>query len=169
MNFVLRTGFLTALAATTGLSLAQTNTIGLSFECHLGSFKLIRGKGKAEFSFSGTVLLADFKGKESVSGNVKVEYDDKAKHRKAYFGKGKITVDGEWSGIQAFGSDFKGRFVGVGFMRMVGEFDKNMKTGTYWYDDEPTDVRAWYTSTFTVAVPPPREYGGLKPKRRGGG
>lgn len=149
--------------------MAQANPVGINFQCHVGSFKLIRCKGKAEFTFNGTVLISNLKGKETVVGNVKVEYDDKSKQRKAYFGKGKIVLDGEWTGVQAFGSDFKGRFAGVGFMRMVAEFDSKMQTGTFWYDDMPKDVQPWYTSTITVPIPPNRRTFGVEPKRRGGG
>lgn len=138
------------------------------FETGIGSFKLKNCTGKTTFSFEGTVLVAGLDGTVSVSGNLKKEYENVKEKRVAYFGKGSITVTGKWRGVQWFGENLKGQFDGRGFMQFVGEFDKNMNTGHYWYQSAP-DKNIWYTAGMTVTIPPPEFIKNQKPVRSGGG
>jgi hypothetical protein len=58
---------------------------------------------------------------------------------------------------------------GNAIIRLTGEFDRNLDTGSYWYDD-PTNKRPWQaTGTINIVVPP-QEWSGERPKeRRAGG
>ncbi len=112
----------------------------MHLQTNLGSFKLVDGKGRAEFTFTGTVLLSQVKGQASVTGDVRKEYD--ARGRQVYSGTGKVVVVGSWRGIQWFGRNMKGFWYGAGVARVGGEFDRNLKTGELWYDD-PKTVMAW--------------------------
>ena len=124
----------------------------MHFQANVGSFKLIDGKGHAEVSFTGTILVSKYKGKPIVvTGNVRQEYKDK--DREIWFGTGKFIVDGQWHGIQWFGKDMVGVWTGAGLIRIAGEFDKNLDTGTYWYGDS-TEKKPWYANgTMTVENP----------------
>lgn len=135
---------------------------------HIGSFKLINGKGSTSFSFQGTVLLVDVKGDIKVEGSLKLEFDDPKMKRKAYFGKGKITVTGEWRGIQWFGSELTGMVKGVCTVRLSGEFDNNLDTGFYWFANKPAEKLQWYTTGMTVQVPQDPRLN-PNPVRRSGG
>jgi hypothetical protein len=138
------------------------------WKSNIGSFKLLNGNGTTTFSFNGTVLISGLEGTLKKEGNLKEEYNDKKKNRVAYFGTGRITVTGKWRGIQVFGRNLTGRFAGYGFMRMVGEFDKDLNTGSYWFESKPNRIMPWYTSSMTIQVPPATDRMGSGVKRGGG-
>ncbi len=117
----------------------------------LGSFKSLDGEGRFEINFSGTVLIAKLNGKVDVSGKIKKEFDKDS--RAVYTGTGKITITGNWRGFQWFGHDMNGVWYGKGLIRISGEFDRELNTGSYWYDD-PTKKFNWSaTSVMTVTLP----------------
>lgn len=160
--------FSTTLAA---ISFAQGQKSPFSDTIHLktsiGSFKLIDGKGSTSFSFEGTVLIIDAVGPVKVEGAVKKEFDNPKMKRVSYFGKGKITVNGSWRGIQWFGTNLEGYVKGKCTIRLTGEFDRNLDTGFYWYGDRVNDKNPWYVAGITVPLPEdPRM--NPKPIRRGG-
>lgn len=163
--------FRTGLAGMAALTVAVAGAQGLSDTIHLqtsiGSFKMIDGKGTASFSFEGTVLLVDVQGSVKAEGNLRVEFDEPKMKRKAYYGKGKLTIQGSWRGIQWFGSNLLGSVKGTSKIRLTGEFDKNLSTGTYWYGNKTQDKLPWYTTGITVVVPEDPRLN-PKPTRRGG-
>lgn len=109
----------------------------------IGSARFIDGVGRLELSFTGTLLISGYKGDAAaVSGNVRKEYDEKG--RTVYFGTGKVVFSGNWRGIQWFGRDFKAVWYGTGIVRIRGEFDKDLNTGEYWFND-PNDKQYWAT------------------------
>lgn len=137
----------TVVVATLGsIAVAQTPSVNwkpkagdpvdtIFMETNLGSFRLINGKGRVEFSFTGTVLVSGLKGTVTPTGNVRKEYDKNG--RVAYFGTGKMVVDGEWRAVQWFGRNMKGTWWGAGIVRMYGEFDSKLDTGLYWFASDP--------------------------------
>lgn len=137
----------------------------IHFKTKLGSFKMIDGIGKVDMTFSGTVMFNKYKGAPlKIEGKVKQEYDDK-RGRVALFGTGRIVFSGEWRGVQWFGTDMNAVWTGNGNLRIVGDFDKNLSTGTYWYDD-PKKVQYWPTAVWEIGVPE-RKYGATaEPKER---
>lgn len=144
----------------------------LNFKCNLGSFKLLPKSGMAdghiEMSFTGTLLVSQFDGKITVSGNLKKEFEGYG--RAAYFGTGKVVIDGKFRGVQWFGSGLSGKWTGNGVARLYGEFDRNLDTGKYWYENL-NDVKPWGTYGLTAEVPERVMSQGdtnVVPKRRGG-
>lgn len=137
----------------------------LHMQTKIGSFRLIDGKGRVEFSFTGTVLLSKVKGTVTATGNLRKELDDKNLGKTVYTGTGKITVVGEWRAVQWFGKDMSGYWFGFGAARLVGEFDKDMNTGFFWYDD-PTAKQYWFANNVTSVFLPQNEMAGIKPIRR---
>lgn len=133
------------------------------------SAKRIRAEGRVEVVFTGTVLINDLKGKVITSGSIRKEYD---KHgRTAYFGKGKLIIEGEFWAVQFFGTKMDARWTGWGIARMYGEFDENLETGFYWFDNAPKKTY-WSPFGSTISLPHPLPAGtGLKPTERkpGGG
>lgn len=126
---------------------------------NLGSFRSIDGEGRLEFSFSGTVLLANVDGRVTQTSNLRKEYelkDAKGKViRQVFSGTGRFVIEGKWRAVQWFGSDMRAVWWGKGFMRITGEFDRNLRTGDYWYDN-PAQKQAWpSTSLLTLTLPPP--------------
>lgn len=164
-----RLPFAAALLAVASLCSAQRaqGSDLINLRTSIGSFKLISGEGIASFTFEGTVLLIDVKGDVKVEGKVKKEFDDPKLKRKAYFGKGKITVNGSWRGIQWFGSNMQGTVKGKSIIRLAGEFDKNLDTGEYWFGNDTQNKRPWYTAGITVVVPEDLRMN-PQPTRRGG-
>lgn len=146
---------------------AQGMSDTINLQTSIGSFKMIDGKGTTSFSFEGTVLLIDVRGSIKTEGNLKLEFDEPKMKRKAYYGKGRITVSGEWRGIQWFGSNLLGWVKGSSKIRLTGEFDRNLSTGTYWYGNKTQDKLPWYTTGITVVVPEDPRLN-PKPTRRGG-
>jgi len=152
---------------------SYANTEGMTtfhMQTKLGSFKFIDAEGRADVSFSGTLLLTKHEGGsfQIVEGKLRKEYD--AKGRTVYTGKGRIVVTGKWRGLQWFGSDMKSVFYGRGFVRLTGEFDRNLNTGDFWYENEPKKA---FPSTSVISLPIPQaNYGAnkkLKPIPRSGG
>lgn len=146
---------------------AKPKTDTIFFETKIGSFKLLNCSGKASFSFEGTVLVAGYEGTITPSAGLKKEFESKENKRVAYFGKGTITVEGKWRGIQWFGKNLNGFFDGNGIMRLAGEFDENMNTGHYWYKSN-TAKEIWYSVGIERTIPPPDYLKGTKPVRGGG-
>lgn len=141
---------------------ASTGTI--NFETGLGSFRMIDGRGRTEFSFQGTVMISNLKnGRVQTAGNIRKEFE--GKDRVAYFGTGRITVSGEWRAIQWFGRDLKGSWTGAGVMQMYGEFDRNLNTGQFWYEDRE-QAQFWGPYGITAMVPQQRLSGGAQPQIR---
>ncbi len=135
-----------------------------SMKTALGSFKLLGHsdedpvRGHFEVSFTGTILVSGLAsgGKLVTSGNVREEYSDAKHNKREFFGTGKLIVDGTVRSIQWFGRDLVGSFEGRGLLRLYGEFDKQSKTGDYWFG-APTDANAkripWGTTGMQVEVP----------------
>lgn len=147
---------------------AAERTDTMFFETNIGSFKLLNCKGTLNFSFEGTVLISGLEGPLTVTGPLKKEYESADKKRIAYYGKGTIVAKGKWRGIQWFGQNMKGSFDGIGIIRMVGEFDKNMNTGYYWYKSNP-EKQIWYSAGTERTIPQPEAAVPKKPVRAGGG
>ncbi len=128
-----------------------------------------RAEGRIEVQFTGTVLINDLKGTVIATGSIKKEYD---KHgRQAYFGKGKLIIEGEFWAVQFFGTKMDARWTGWGIARLYGEFDEDLKTGFYWFDNAPKKTY-WSPFGSTISLPHPLAAGtGVKPIERkpGGG
>lgn len=140
-------------------------------QTNLGSFKIIDGEGRIEFTFAGTVLLTKHTEGEMkvLSGKLRKEYDKNG--RAVYTGSGKLLVTGKWRGLQWFGSDMTGVWYGKGFARITGEFDKNLNTGSYWYEDPSKKMPFPSSSVISLAIPPTNFGADLKapPKPNQGG
>lgn len=136
----------------------------LSFASKLGSFKLqLRDdkdlvKGTLELNFTGTVLVSGLSkdGVVTMGSGVRLEYKNDQQNRRVYFGTGTLKITGTARSVQFFGRDLTGTFLGRGVFRFYGEFDKNLKTGDYWYG-MPTDAKAertpWGTYGMQAVVP----------------
>lgn len=139
----------------------------LHLQSNLGSFKIIPGQGRIEVNFTGTFLVSGLKGTQTVTGDVKKEFE--GMDRIVYHGTGKIVVEGEWRSLHWFGSDMNAVWYGSGAIRISGEFDKDLKTGTFWYDD-PEDIGYWTTNMVQFTLPPFNPTGSAgTPTRRGSG
>lgn len=139
-----------------------TNTAGfgtMHFQTRLGSCKIIDGKGRLEMNFRGSVLINKLKGTSTFTGNVRKEYSKDG--REVWNGQGKVVVTGEWRGIQWFGRDLTAVWFGAGMVRLSGEFDRNQKTGEYWYDD-PANIHYWPGSG-SIDLPCPENRAGFNP------
>jgi hypothetical protein len=136
----------------------------LHFQTNLGSLKSLDGEGKFEMDFKGTVMVSHFKGSTppQFTGNLRLQFS--GHDRVVYFGTGHMAIEGKWRAIQWFGTNLKGVWNGYGIIRLVGEFDKNLNTGTYYYDD-PTEVKYWQTSIVPIWVPEPRSQT-MEPRER---
>ena len=148
-----------ASAAERGQFANRRDMAVMRLNTNLGSFRCIDGEGRLEFSFSGTVLLASIEGTVTPSGNLRKEYelkDAKGKViRQVYSGTGRFVIEGKWRAVQWFGSNMRAVWWGKGFMRITGEFDRNLRTGDFWYDN-PAQKQAWpSTSLLTLTLPPP--------------
>ena len=140
----------------------------LHMQCNLGSFKIIPGEGRIEIDFNGSVLVSGLEGDIEVSEGLVEEFTKFG--RSIYHGTGKITVSGKWRAVQWFGTDMQADWYGKGLCRITGEFDRDLKTGEYWYDD-PEDKGYFATSMMEITLPE-RKVGfapGVTPQRRGGG
>jgi hypothetical protein len=144
-----------------------TNTGTLSMKATIGSFKLVRhsdqdpAKGHFEVSFSGSLLLSglDPKGTVQTTGSLRLEYYNKQHNERVYYGTGKIVVDGTLLAIQCFGNNIEGTFIGRAIFHLAGEFDKDGKTGAYWYGqfaDTRAERQIWETSGTEVKLPEDR-------------
>lgn len=140
--------------------LIKTDGFGtMHFQTRLGSFKIIDGKGRVEINFKGSVLISKLKGTSVFSGNVRKEYSKN--DREVWTGQGKVVVTGEWRGIQWFGRDLTAVWFGAGMIRLSGEFDREQKTGEYWYEDA-TNIRYWPGSS-SIDIPCPENRAGYNP------
>ena len=134
----------------------------LHFSTKLGSFKLLSIEdelisGHIEMTFSGTILLTGA-AKPVLSGSLREEYRYPDLQKVAYSGKGKLVVDGPLKSLQWFGSDLNAVFTGRGKVRLVGEFDKNLDTGEYWFTD-PKKKMPWPANNLQELVVPPYSVG----------
>jgi len=123
----------------------------LNLTTKIGSFKLLDGIGRVEISFTGTMLIHRLKGTAVPAGNLKREYADR--DREVYHGTGSIVIDGEFRGIQWFGTNMKGVWRGRGVARIAGEFDQNLETGYYWYGKDPNRKIPWSMYGLTIMNP----------------
>lgn len=140
----------------------------LHMTSNLGSFKIYPGEGRIEIDFSGTILISNLQGEVVKSPEILQEYS--GYNRTVYHGTGKIVVSGKWRAVQWFGTDMKADWYGKGLCRITGEFDRDLKTGEYWYKD-PEDKGNWATSMLVITLPE-RKTGNAPnviPQKRGGG
>ncbi len=122
------------------------------FQCNIGSFRILDGEGRVEVNFRGTVLISKLEGDAVPSGNLRKEYE--AHDRIIYTGQGKLVVTGKWRAVQWFGRDMTAVWYGRGIARVVGEFDRNMQTGRYWYDKPEEWMPFQATGITNVFLPP---------------
>lgn len=125
-------------------------------ETNVGSFKILQQgevfpSGDLTMSFSGSVMISGLNGKVVPEGNVRREYNEPTRERQVWFGDGKLTVSGSFQAVQWFGRNLKAKFNGNGIIRLYGEFDKNLETGSYWFD--PAKKNFWGNFGATVVVP----------------
>lgn len=129
----------------------------LYFSTKVGSFKILQKgpdampKGTVTMSFTGSVLISNLKGTVTPSGSVRREYNDAKRNKQVWFGTGKLVISGEFQAIQWFGRDLNAQFHGNAVVRLVGEFDKDLETGYFWFD--PAHKQFWGNNMRTVAVP----------------
>ncbi len=119
----------------------------LHFQTSIGSGRSIRSSGRLQVSFKGSIVIRELKGTAQLAGNLRKEFEKDGYI--SYFGQGTITLNGEWTSAYFFGTGIKGVWYGRGLMRVAGEFDQNLETGTYWYDD-PTQKYFFPSSTTTL-------------------
>lgn len=133
---------------------------------NIGTFKIINGQGRADITFSGSMLVSGYEGDALViQGKIRKEFSRDG--RTVYFGKGRIVFSGKWRAIQWFGEDMKGVWYGNGVIRMRGEFDKDMNTGEFWGRDPKQKNYFPSMGTIDVALPDRMPRGAvLAPKRR---
>ncbi len=144
---------------------AQSGNLGrptgngtIHFQTKLGSFKIIAvGKepvtGTLTMTFTGSLLISGAKTPPIIKGNVIEEYSNKEFDKVGYHGTGSVTVTGPLRSIEWFGSNMSGVFNGRAQVRLYGDFDQNLHTGTYWTTD-PTQVNEWSAnSVMTIYVP----------------
>lgn len=140
----------------------------LHMRTRLGSFRLIDGRGRVEFTFKGTVLISRLKGTWKLDGAARKEYE--GRDRLVLNGRGRIVVTGEWRAVQWFGSDMEGVWYGFGIARLQGEFDRDLNTGEYWFED-PRDKRPWLANNVVDVTVPTRKIGAnpnAKPRPKSG-
>jgi len=140
------------------------------FKAGVGSFKILGGndipaEGQLGFDFTGTVLVSgiDPKAKLTVTGAVDKEIDNQQYSKQVFFGHGHMAIDGKFKAVQFFGRDVNASFNGWGVVRMTGEFDKNLDTGSYWYANDPKSKYPWGTSMVQAPVPVPYQHAGPAP------
>jgi len=131
----------------------------LFYNANIGSFKILGNEttpaeGQLDMTFNGTVLISDMDpaSKLVITGSVRKEIDDVKDHKVVYHGSGRLTFIGKVRGIQFFGRDLRASYNGFGVVRMVGEFDKNLDTGLWWYAGD-TEKQFWATSLITIPLP----------------
>jgi hypothetical protein len=151
----------------------------LHFQTAIGSFKTISSFGKIVMDFKGSVMLSSYKASTpgmfgtsvqgqdlpKIEGDVKLQFE--GHNRLVYFGSGRLTIDGAWRAIQWFGRDLKATWTGAGMIRLVGEFDKDLNTGTFTYDD-PKAIHYWPTSVTPTQLPEPKSSANIQPMERTG-
>lgn len=130
------------------------------FNTNVGSFKIlgineIPVEGTIDLEFKGTVLVSDLEPGSSivVSPGIRREIDDKKLNKQVYFGHGRITIEGKLRALQFFGTDLRARFDGFGFIRLYGEFDRNLDTGLFWFKGFETQQAPWNNGGISFSVP----------------
>jgi hypothetical protein len=131
----------------------------MHFQTHLGSYKIIDGHGRVEMDFTGTVLIDALKGDYKFTGTVRKELEKYG--RVLYNGKGHLVITGTWRALQWFGRDMQGVWYGKGVMRVSGEFDRDQKTGEFWFED-PDKIMYWPGGS-SIDVPMPTQIQGYNP------
>jgi hypothetical protein len=130
---------------------------------------LIDGEGRVEVSFKGTILISRLVGEAIPTGNIKLEHETPDKQRRLYSGQGTFVISGKWRAVQWFGSDMRLRWNGKGIIRITGEFDRNLETGRYWYDEPDKWQPLPSTSMITLTVPQQRLTPNVTPRERPSG
>ncbi|HRF60581.1 MAG TPA: hypothetical protein PLH94_11810 [Fimbriimonadaceae bacterium] len=144
---------------------AKADYATLHLRTKLGSFRMIDGQGRVEIQFTGTLLVSQLKGNIGITGQVKKEFDKEG--RQVWFGTGRAIITGSFRAIQWFGRNMQAVWFGKGVCQIVGEFDKDLNTGEYWFDD-PKDRMAWSASTLmTIVLPRPSAMPNVQPRERG--
>jgi hypothetical protein len=151
---------------------------------NVASFKILpKGdelpSGRLDFSFEGTVLVTGLEPGSylKTEGKIRKEYEDKAHGKQVFFGKGRILIVGKFSNCQWFGRNLDFTFKGSGSVRMITEYDSNLKTGKYWFNPEKKEDLQPTLMGIPVPNerrgPPPaitrEEYEAQKKKLKGGG
>jgi hypothetical protein len=144
----------------------------LNFESTVGSFKVLGAneepaEGTLDLTFNGTVLISGLDGTVQTTGSLVKEYDNAARKKTVYFGRGRIVVKGKYKAVQFFGKNLRGTHNGWGIFRFYGEFDRNLNTGFAWFD--PAEKLPWGTGGFTLANPLPPSQQRIQPRVRPGG
>lgn len=139
----------------------------MHFRSNVGSFKMIDGQGRVTIDFQGTMLISRHEGPApTIEGNLRVEYDNRDRGKRVLFGTGRVTLVGKWRAVQVFGRGLGAVWFGRGVVRLSGEFDRNLETGWYWYDD-PADRNPWPSQgTADFYLPPLRPGGNVTPRAR---
>ncbi|HWD38466.1 MAG TPA: hypothetical protein VG944_06430 [Fimbriimonas sp.] len=144
-------------------------TKGVHLESNVGSFKIKRGgedldDGVLDISFKGTILVSGLIGEATPTapavqetGTGQMQKDLQTWNKRLFHsaGVGKLHVKGKFDGIQFFGQDVSAYYRGTGVIQLYGEFDKNLNTGSYWYDETPKDKGFWGTGG-AIITPRPR-------------
>lgn len=139
----------------------------LHAKTNIGSAKSMDGKGRFEISFEGTLLISGYKGAPiQIQGELVQQYKDSG--RTVYFGRGRCILSGQWRGAQWFGQKLDLVWYGSGVLRIRGEFDKDMNTGSFWYDDPKKATPFPTQGTMDVPVPFATRFTGgpVTPQRR---
>lgn len=168
---------LAAVLSAPQMASAQRQDYGtIFFKSNVGSFKFLGvnnlpAEGRVQISFTGTLLVDSFSGTEpkvTTSGAIRREYNDPKHLQQAFHGTGTVIVDGKFTALQWFGRDMTAQWHGFGIARLVGEFDKNLDTGKYWYIENPGYVKDWGTQLRSITNPPAVGDYPIIPKKRGG-
>ncbi len=114
----------------------------------VGSFTL-EGQGHVEMTFTGTLLLNNFKGQANVTGAVRKEFEGMG--RRAWFGTGKAVLDGNFRRVLWFGKNVDCVWTGKGNAMVYGEYDQKQETGFVQVDKEPS--WPWLTTGRQFFVP----------------
>jgi len=117
------------------------------FTTKIGSFKLLGTNeeevtGELKVTARGTILVSGCEKMPTTTGTLKLEYSYAPLKKYVFHGQGTLTVTGPLRAVQWFGTDLMGDFKGRGKFRLVGEFDKDLNTGTYWRQD-PAKKEYW--------------------------
>jgi hypothetical protein len=156
---------------------AQRQDYGtIFFKSNVGSFKFLGvnglpAEGRVQISFTGTLLVNSVSGtdpKITTSGAIRREYNDPVHLQQAFHGTGSMVIDGKFTSIQWFGRDLNAQWHGFGVARLVGEFDKDLNTGQYWYINNPADIHEWGTQLHAITNPPQIGDYIVVPQKRGG-
>ena len=150
----------TLAPAMAGQQAQQYGTI--FFKTNVGSFKILGvsdkpAEGKLTISFTGTLLINQKTlddPKVTASGNLRKEYSNPKRLQEAYHGTGTLVIQGHYPSIQWFGRNMSAQWNGFGIARLVGEFDKDLNTGKYWYIQNTADVKDWGTQMLAITNPP---------------